>query len=62
MRDIISFYRRNPLVLAVVLVGGLALSLAVAGAAGDGIVLPIFFVALVGVIVGLWIAWARRRS
>jgi FtsH-binding integral membrane protein len=61
MRDIIDFYRRNPLVLALVAVGGLALSLAVASAAGDGIVLPIVFVALVGVLVGLAIAWTRRR-
>jgi hypothetical protein len=62
MREIIDFYRRNPLVLALVAIGGLAVSLAVAGASGDGIVLPIFFVALVGLLVGLAIAWARKRS
>jgi len=62
MRDIIDFYRRNPLVLALVAVGGLALSVAVAVSAGDGIVLPIIFVALVGLLVGSAIAWARRRS
>jgi hypothetical protein len=61
MREIIDFYRRNPLVLALVAAGGLALSLAVAASAGDGIVLPIVFVALVGVLVGLGIAWTRRR-
>ena len=61
MREIIDFYRRNPLVLALVAVGGLALSLAVAASAGDGIVLPIVFVALVGVLVGVAIAWTRRR-
>ncbi len=62
MRDIIDFYRRNPLVLALVAVGGLALSLVVATSAGEGIVLPIVFVALVGLVVGLAIAWTRRRS
>jgi len=62
MRDIIDFYRRNPLVLALVAVAGLGLSVAVAGSAGDGIVLPIVFVALVGLLVGLGIAWTRRRS
>ena len=61
MRGIIAFYRRNPLVLVLVAAGGLALSLAVAGSAGDGIVLPIVFVALVGLVVGLGIAWTRRR-
>jgi hypothetical protein len=62
MREIIEFYRRNPLVLVLVAAGGLALSLVVAASAGDGIVLPIFFVAVVGLLVGLGIAWTRKRS
>ena len=60
MRSVIDFYRRNPLVLVLVLVVGGALCAAVAATASGGIVGPVIFVALIGVLVGLGVAWYRN--
>ena len=62
MRGVLDFYRRNPVVLAVVVVIGLAISIAAASSNDGGIVLPVLFLALVGVLVGLVIAWLRQRG
>jgi hypothetical protein len=60
MRSVIDFYRRNPLVLVLVLVVGGILCAAVAATAGGGIVAPVVFAALVGLLVGVGVAWYRR--
>ena len=60
MRSVIDFYRRNPLVLALVLVVGAVLCAVVAATASGGIVGPVVFVAIVGILVGLGVAWYRH--
>jgi hypothetical protein len=60
MRSVIDFYRRNPLVLVLVVVVGGALCAAVAATASSGIVGPVIFVGLIGVLVGLGVAWYRN--
>lgn len=62
MRSIVDFYRRNPLVLALVVVLGGVISAAVAAAGGNGIIAPVVLVALIGVLVGLGIAAYRGGS
>ncbi len=59
MRSITDFYRRNPLVLAVAVLVGLALSIVTAVAGSDGIVGPVVLAVLVGVMVGLGVAFVR---
>lgn len=61
MRGLIDFYRRNPAVLVVVVVLGLALSVVVATQSEGGAILPIALLALLGIVVGLAIAWRRER-
>ncbi len=62
MRGIVDFYRRNPLVLvAAVVVGGVVSALAVTGGSG-GIIGDVAAVAVVGLLVGLAIAWRRSRE
>lgn len=62
MRGIVDFYRRNPLVLvAAVVVGAVVSALAVTGGSG-GIVGDVAAVAVVGLLVGLAIAWRRSRE
>jgi hypothetical protein len=60
MRSVIDFYRRNPLVLVLALVVGGALCAAVAATASGGIVGPVILVALIGILVGLGVAWYRN--
>lgn len=60
MRSILDFYRSNPLVLLLAIAVGLALSLLVAVGGSDGIVGPIVFAVVIGVLVGLGVAWARQ--
>lgn len=59
MRSIVDFYRRNPLVLALALGAGLALSLFTAVVGGSGLVGPIVLAVVIGVLVGLGVAAAR---
>jgi hypothetical protein len=59
MRSILDFYRRNPLVLAIAVVVGLGLSLLTAVAGSGGIVGPIVLAVLIGVLVGLGVAFVR---
>ena len=61
VRSVVDFYRRNPVVLAVVVVLGLVISIVAASSSDGGVVLPIVFLALVGIAVGLVIAWLRQR-
>jgi multisubunit Na+/H+ antiporter MnhB subunit len=61
MRSVIDFYRRNPLVLVLVLVVGGALCAAVAATAADGgFIAPVVFAVLVGLLIGLGVAWYRN--
>jgi hypothetical protein len=60
MRSVIDFYRRNPLVLVLALVVGGALCAAVAATASGGVVGPVILVALIGILVGLGVAWYRN--
>jgi len=62
VRGIVDFYRRNPVVLAVAVVVGLAVSLAAAAGDGGSIVTEGIAVGLVGLALGLLIAWRRSRS
>jgi hypothetical protein len=59
MRSIFDFYRRNPLVLAIAVVVGLAISLLTAVAGSGGILGPIILAVAFGVLVGLGVAAAR---
>lgn len=59
MRSIVDFYRRNPLVLVVAVVVGLGLSLLTAVAGSEGIIGPIVLAVLIGVLVGLGVAFVR---
>jgi hypothetical protein len=60
MRSVIDFYRRNPLVLVLVLVVGGALCAAVAATASGGFIAPVAFAVLVGLLIGLGVAWYRN--
>ena len=61
MRGIIDFYRRNPAVLAVAVVVGLTVSVLAATGEGDSSVSEVVAVGIVGLVVGLAIAWNRNR-
>ncbi len=61
MRGIVDFYRRNPLILVVAVVVGLAVSLLAAAGDSDSIVTEVLAVGVVGLALGLGIAWSRNR-
>lgn len=62
MRGIVDFYRRNPLVLVVAVVVGAGVSALAASGGSGGIIGDVAAVAVVGLLVGLVIAWRRSRS
>jgi hypothetical protein len=64
VRSVIDFYRRRPLVLAVAVVIGAAVAIATTTlGSGDGLLLPLAFVAIAGILVGAVIgATGRRRG
>jgi uncharacterized membrane protein YfcA len=62
MRSIVDFYRQRPAVLAVAVVIGLAVAVATTVLSStDGVILPVLFVAVVGLLVGSIIGAAQRR-
>jgi uncharacterized membrane protein YczE len=62
MRSVVAFYRARPLVGILVFAIGLAIAVATAMLGSeDGVVLPIAFTALMGLIVGSAVAMAQRR-
>jgi uncharacterized membrane protein YczE len=62
MRSVVAFYRDRPLVGILVFAIGLAIAVATAMLGSeDGVVLPIAFTALMGLIVGSAVAVAQRR-
>jgi hypothetical protein len=62
MRSVLDFYRARPVVGVVVFVIGLAVAVATATLKkGDGVILPIAFVILVGLIVGSVVALGQRN-
>jgi hypothetical protein len=61
VRSVVDFYRARPLVGIIVFCVGLAIAVAtVSLQKGDGIVLPIAFTALMGVVVGGVMGLGRR--
>lgn len=60
MRGIVDFYRRNPVILVLAVVVGLVVSLS-AAAGGGSIVTEGIAVGVVGLMLGLGIAWNRNR-
>jgi NhaP-type Na+/H+ or K+/H+ antiporter len=62
MRSVVAFYRARPLVGIVVFAIGLAIAVSTAMLqSGDGVILPIAFTALMGIVVGSVLAIAQRR-
>jgi len=62
MRSVVAFYRARPLVGIVVFAVGLVIAVAtVTLQSGDGVILPIAFTALMGIIVGSVLAIGQRR-
>ncbi|HEU4975845.1 MAG TPA: hypothetical protein VFT50_12195 [Baekduia sp.] len=62
MRSVLDFYRARPLVGVVVVAVGLAVAIVTTLAQdGGGVILPIAFVAFVGLVVGSIVAAAQRR-
>lgn len=62
MRSVVAFYRARPLVGVLVFTVGLAVAVATARLRdGDGVILPIAFCALMGLIVGSVVALSTRR-
>jgi uncharacterized membrane protein YczE len=62
MRSVVAFYRARPLVGILVFAIGLAIAVATAMLGSeDGVVLPIAFTALMGLVVGSAVAVAQRR-
>jgi NhaP-type Na+/H+ or K+/H+ antiporter len=62
MRSVLAFYRARPLVGIVVFAVGLAIAVAtVTLQSGDGVILPIAFTALMGILVGSVLAIGQRR-
>ena len=62
VRSVVDFYRARPMVGILVFAIGLAVAVATTALQdGDGVVLPIAFVALVGLLVGSVLALAQRR-
>jgi hypothetical protein len=62
MRGIVEFYRRNPTVLVIAIVVGAVVSALAASGGSKGFVGDVFAVAVIGVLVGLAIAWRRNRG
>jgi hypothetical protein len=63
VRSVLDFYRARPLVAVVVFAVGLAVAVATTLLQdGDGVILPIAFVAFMGLVVGSIVAAAQRRS
>jgi NhaP-type Na+/H+ or K+/H+ antiporter len=61
VRSVVDFYRARPLVGIIVFCVGLAIAVAtVSLQKGDGIVLPVAFTALMGVVVGGVVGLGRR--
>jgi NhaP-type Na+/H+ or K+/H+ antiporter len=62
MRSVLDFYRARPLVGVIVFVVGLAVAVGTTTLKkGDGIILPMAFVILVGLIVGSVVALGQRQ-
>jgi len=61
MRGMVDFYRRNPAILVVAVVVGLAVSLLAAAGDSGSIVTEVLAVGVVGLALGLGIAWNRNR-
>jgi NhaP-type Na+/H+ or K+/H+ antiporter len=62
MRSVVAFYRARPIVGVLVFTVGLAVAVATAALRdGDGVILPIAFTALMGLIVGSVVALGQRR-
>ena len=61
MRGILDFYRRNPVVLVVAVILGLAVSLLAAAGESGSIVTEVLAVGVLGLALGLAIAWNRTR-
>ena len=63
MRSVVAFYRARPLVGIVVFVVGLAIAIATAMLRSDGgVILPIAFTAVMGLVVGAVLAIMQRRA
>jgi ABC-type transport system involved in multi-copper enzyme maturation permease subunit len=61
MRSVVDFYRARPVILVLVLVIGIAVAVGTTSLKGkDAVVLPIVFVALIGIVVGSLIGAAQR--
>ncbi|WP_445150108.1 hypothetical protein [Baekduia sp. Peel2402] len=62
MRSVLDFYRARPLMGVLVFVIGLAVAVGTTTLKqGDGIILPMAFVILIGLIVGSVVAIGQRR-
>jgi NhaP-type Na+/H+ or K+/H+ antiporter len=62
MRSVLDFYRARPVVGVVVFAVGLVVAVATTSLKkGDGIILPIAFVILIGLIVGSVVAFSQRN-
>ena len=61
MRSVVDFYRRNPVILVIAVVIGLAASVLAASGDGSSPVGAVVAVAAVGLALGLTIAWRRNR-
>jgi uncharacterized membrane protein len=61
MRSIIDFYRARPLVAVLVFVIGLALAVVTAAFSEGGVVLPIAFVAFIGLLIGIIVAYIQHQ-
>lgn len=62
MRSVVAFYRARPLVGILVFAVGLAIAVATAVLGSDGgVVLPIAFTALMGLVVGSVVAMTQRK-
>jgi hypothetical protein len=62
MRSVVAFYRARPLVGIIVFAIGLTIAVATALLGSeDGVILPIAFTALMGLVVGSAVAVTQRR-
>ena len=62
MRWIFDFYRQNPVVAAVIIALGFALAISTAIFSTGGMLLPLAFALLVGLLVGIVVAVFQRRT
>jgi len=63
MRSVVAFYRARPLVGVLVFTVGLVIAVATAMLGSDGgVVLPIAFTAVMGLVVGSVVAITQRRG